>query len=216
MLYCIIDKEIKNMNQVKIGKFISEKRKEKKLTQQQLAEKLGVSDRAISNWENGKNMPDISLFPIISRELDVTVNDLMSGEKVDKKEYQEKFEENIIYTIDETIKKENKFLKIILWTIFSFIFLFVMYVSIESIYMHSNMDSTPLIKKSYSVDIHAEDNEFFEQTIYSYGFYVKYYYKQKDPNKQRIIVGNEINKEDFELIRKDFYLNNGTLFWSMP
>lgn len=204
------------MNQVKIGKFISEKRKEKKLTQQQLAEKLGVSDRAISNWENGKNMPDISLFPIISRELDVTVNDLMSGEKVDKKEYQEKFEENIIYTIDETIKKENKFLKIILWTIFSFIFLFVMYVSIESIYMHSNMDSTPLIKKSYSVDIHAEDNEFFEQTIYSYGFYVKYYYKQKDPNKQRIIVGNEINKEDFELIRKDFYLNNGTLFWSMP
>lgn len=204
------------MNQVKIGKFIADKRKEKKLTQQQLAEKLGVSDRAISNWENGKNMPDISLFPIISKELDVTVNDLMSGEKVDKKEYQEKFEENIIYTIDKTVKKENKFLKIILWTIFSFIFLFVMYISIESIYMHSNMDSTPLIKKSYSVDIHADDNEFFEQTIYSYGFHVKYYYKQKDPSKQRIIVGNEINKEDFELIRKDFYLNNGILFWSMP
>lgn len=204
------------MNQVKIGKFIADKRKEKKLTQQQLAEKLGVSDRAISNWENGKNMPDISLFPIISKELDVTVNDLMSGEKVDKKEYQEKFEENIIYTIDKTVKKENKFLKIILWTIFSFVFLFVMYISIESIYMHSNMDSTPLIKKSYSVDIHADDNEFFEQTIYSYGFHVKYYYKQKDPSKQRIIVGNEINKEDFELIRKDFYLNNGTLFWSMP
>ena len=204
------------MNQVKIGKFIADKRKEKKLTQQQLAEKLGVSDRAISNWDNGKNMPDISLFPIISKELDVTVNDLMSGEKVDKKEYQEKFEENIIYTIDKTVKKENKFLKIILWTIFSFIFLFVMYISIESIYMHSNMDSTPLIKKSYSVDIHADDNEFFEQTIYSYGFHVKYYYKQKDPSKQRIIVGNEINKEDFELIRKDFYLNNGILFWSMP
>ena len=74
------------MNQVKIGKFIADKRKEKKLTQQQLAEKLGVSDRAISNWENGKNMPDISLFPIISKELDVTVNDLMSGEKVDKKD----------------------------------------------------------------------------------------------------------------------------------
>ena len=204
------------MNQVKIGKFIADKRKEKKLTQQQLAEKLGVSDRAISNWENGKNMTDISLFPIISKELDVTVNDLMSGEKVDKKEYQEKFEENIIYTIDKTVKKENKFLKIILWTIFSFVFLFVMYISIESIYMHSNMDSTPLIKKSYSIDIHADDNEYFEQTIYSYGFHVKYYYKQKDPSKQRIIVGNEINKEDFELIRKDFYLNNGTLFWSMP
>lgn len=204
------------MNQVKIGKFIAEKRKEKKLTQQQLAEKLGVSDRAISNWENGKNMPDISLFPIISKELDVTVNDLMSGEKVDKKNYQEKFEENIIYTIDKTVKKENRILKIILWSIFAFVFLSVMYVSIESVYLHSGMDSTPLIKKRYAVDIHAGDNEYFEQTIYSYGFYVKYYYKQKDPSKQRIIRGNNINKEDFELIRKDFYLYNEVLFWSMP
>lgn len=204
------------MNQVKIGKFIAEKRKEKKLTQQQLAEKLGVSDRAISNWENGKNMPDISLFPIISKELDVTVNDLMSGEKVDKKNYQEKFEENIIYTIDKTVKKENRILKIILWSIFAFVFLSVMYVSIESVYMHSDMDSTPLIKRRYAVDIHAGDNEYFEQTIYSYGFYVKYYYKQKDPSKQRIIRGNNINKEDFELIRKDFYLYNEVLFWSMP
>lgn len=204
------------MNQVKIGKFIAEKRKEKKLTQQQLAEKLGVSDRAISNWENGKNMPDISLFPIISKELDVTVNDLMSGEKVDKKNYQEKFEENIIYTIDKTVKKENRILKIILWSIFAFVFLSVMYVSIESVYLHSDMDSTPLIKKRYAVDIHADDNEYFEQTIYSYGFYVKYYYRQKDPSKQRIIRGNNINKEDFELIRKDFYLYNEVLFWSMP
>ena len=204
------------MNQVKIGKFIAEQRKEKKLTQQQLAEKLGVSDRAISNWENGKNMPDISLFPIISKELDVTVNDLMSGEKVDKKNYQEKFEENIIYTIDKTVKKENRILKIILWSIFAFVFLSVMYVSIESVYLHSDMDSTPLIKKRYAVDIHAGDNEYFEQTIYSYGFYVKYYYKQKDPSKQRIIRGNNINKEDFELIRKDFYLYNEVLFWSMP
>ena len=204
------------MNQVKIGKFIADKRKEKKLTQQQLAEKLGVSDRAISNWENGKNMPDISLLPIISKELDVTVNDLMSGEKVDKKDYQEKFEENILYTIDKTIKKENRILKIILWSIFAFVFLSVMYVSIESVYLHSDMDSTPLIKKRYAVDIHAGDNEYFEQTIYSYGFYVKYYYKQKDPSKQRIIRGNNINKEDFELIRKDFYLYNEVLFWSMP
>ena len=202
------------MNQEKIGKFIAEKRKQKRLTQQQLAEKLGVSDRAISNWENGKNMPDISLLPVISKELEVTVNDLMSGEKVDKKEYQDKFEENIIYTIDNTMKKENKILKIILWSIFSFIFLFVMYVSIESIYLHSNIDSTPLIKKSYDVNIHVGD-DFFEQTIYSYGFHVKYYYKQKNPGKKRII-SNDINKDDFELIQKDFYLNNGILFWSIP
>ncbi len=203
------------MDQIKIGKFIADKRKEKKLTQQQLAEKLGVSDRAISNWENGKNMPDISLFPAISKELNITVNDLMSGEKVDRKEYQEKFEENIIYTIDNTSKKENKFLKIILGIILAFVFLLVMYVSIESIYLQSNMDSVPLIKRSCTDEIHAGDNEYFERTIYSYGFHVKYQYRQKDPNKQTII-SNNINKEDFELIQKDFYLNNGTLFWSKP
>lgn len=55
------------MNQDKIGKFIAKKRKEKNLTQIQFAEKLGVSDRSVSNWENGKNMPDMSLFPIISK-----------------------------------------------------------------------------------------------------------------------------------------------------
>lgn len=203
------------MDQIKIGKFIADKRKEKKLTQQQLAEKLGVSDRAISNWENGKNMPDISLFPTISKELNITVNDLMSGEKVDKKEYQEKFEENIIYTIDNTAKKENKVLKVALCIIFTFVFLFVMYVSIESVYLQSNMDSVPFIKKSYTDEVRAGDNEFFERTIYSYGFHVKYQYRQKNPNKQRKI-GTNINKEDFELIQKDFYLNNGTLFWSKP
>ena len=57
------------MNQGKIGKYISEKRKEKKLTQEELAEKLGVSDRAVSNWENGKNMPDLSLFKPLCKEL---------------------------------------------------------------------------------------------------------------------------------------------------
>ena len=100
------------MNQDKIGKFIAKKRKEKNLTQIQFAEKLGVSDRSVSNWENGKNMPDMSLFPIISKELNITINDLMSGEIVEKKEYQQKFEENIIYTIDNRVKKENKLLKI--------------------------------------------------------------------------------------------------------
>ena len=55
-------------------------------------------------------MPDMSLFPIISKELNITINDLMSGEIVEKKEYQQKFEENIIYTIDKKVKKENRLL----------------------------------------------------------------------------------------------------------
>ena len=203
------------MNQDKIGKFIAKKRKEKNLTQIQFAEKLGVSDRSVSNWENGKNMPDMSLFPIISKELNITINDLMSGEIVEKKEYQQKFEENIIYTIDKKVKKENRLLKVILLTLFIIFFVLVMFVSIESIYMKSNINSYPLIQKNYYDDIHVNDNQYFERTIYSYGFYVKYFYKSKNPDKP-MMISNNISEKDFEIVRKDFYLINGQLFWSIP
>ena len=105
------------MNQEKIGKFISEKRKDKKLTQSELAEKLGVTDKSISNWENGRNMPDLSLFKPICEILDISINDLLSGKEVPKNEYQERLEENIISTINYSNKKvieKNNIIGIIL------------------------------------------------------------------------------------------------------
>lgn len=96
------------MNQEKIGKFIAESRKMKKMTQNELAEKLGVTDKSVSNWENGRNMPDLSIFKPLCELLDITINDLISGEKVSKDNYQEKLEENIISTIDYTNKKLSK------------------------------------------------------------------------------------------------------------
>ena len=93
------------MNQEKIGKFIAKNRKAKKLTQSELGELLGVTDRSISNWENGKNMPDLSLFKPLCDILDISINELMSGEKINNKEYNEKLEENIINTIDYIDKK---------------------------------------------------------------------------------------------------------------
>ncbi len=93
------------MNQEKIGKFICECRNEKKMTQSELAEKLGVSDKSVGNWENGRNMPDLSLFKPLCDELGITVNEFLSGERLDKKVYQEKFEENIINTIDYSTKR---------------------------------------------------------------------------------------------------------------
>lgn len=93
------------MNQEKIGKFILECRKEKNLTQTELAEKLGVTDKSVSNWENGRNMPDLSLFKPLCEILDISINDLISGEKISKDKYQEILEENIITTIDYTNKK---------------------------------------------------------------------------------------------------------------
>ena len=93
------------MNQQKIGNFILELRKEKNMTQQELADKIGVTDKAISKWENGRGMPDLSLMKPLCTALGITINDLLSGEKIDKKDYQDKFEENILNTINYTNKK---------------------------------------------------------------------------------------------------------------
>ena len=101
------------MNQERIGKFIAQCRKDKKMTQSELAEKLGVTDKSIGNWENARCMPDLSLFKPLCDELGITINDLLSGEKIDKDKYQEKFEENIVNTIDYSTKKINKYSNIV-------------------------------------------------------------------------------------------------------
>ena len=112
------------MNQEKIGLFIAKLRKENNMTQQDLAEKLGVSDRTVGNWENGRNLPDVSLFKPLCNIFNITVNDLISGEIVDNKNYQEKLEENIINTINYSNKKiegKNKIIYIILISLGIFI-----------------------------------------------------------------------------------------------
>ena len=99
------------MNQQKIGKFIQESRKNKNLTQVELAEKLGVSNRTISKWENGNCLPDYSMFNILCEELNISINELLSGEKLTKENYQKKLEENFVSTIDYNNKKRNKKIK---------------------------------------------------------------------------------------------------------
>ena len=91
-----------------IGSRIKQARLAKNMTQEDLAEKLGVTDRAISKWENGRGMPDLSLMKPLCNELGITINDLLSGEVIDKNNYQEKLEENILNTIDYTDEKIRK------------------------------------------------------------------------------------------------------------
>lgn len=98
------------MDQIKIGKFIQEKRRERKLTQEQLAEKLNITDRAISKWENGINMPDAGTIPELCNILDISINDLFSGEKVAMKKQTEKVEENLIALKKENEEKDKKLL----------------------------------------------------------------------------------------------------------
>ena len=84
------------MNQIKIGKFIQEQRKEEGITQSELAEKLNITDRAISKWENGICMPDVDNINELCKILNITINDLFSGEVVDMKENEKKLEQNLL------------------------------------------------------------------------------------------------------------------------
>ena len=100
------------MDQIKIGKFILNCRKEKGLTQEQLAEKLGVTSKSISRWENGNTMPDYSLLKDLCSELDISVNDLLSGERISENNYMNKCEENLV-NLRKQIDKKKRILKII-------------------------------------------------------------------------------------------------------
>ena len=106
------------MDAQKCGKFIADLRKEKNLTQKDLANKLNVSDKAISRWETGKGFPDVDSLQTLSNFFNVTINELLAGENADTKTIEEIAEENIISAIAETEKsKKTKKSTIILSTI---------------------------------------------------------------------------------------------------
>lgn len=94
------------MDQIQIGKFIAEMRKSTNLTQKQLAEALSISDKTVSKWECGKGLPDVSLMLPLCNMLNITVNDLLSGEKVSQADYQKKAEGNMMDLMKEN--EENR------------------------------------------------------------------------------------------------------------
>ena len=102
------------MNQEKIGKFIAKCRKDKNLTQGELADKLNISNKAISKWETGRGMPDASIMLELCAYLGITVNELLSGEKLEEEEYKEKANENIINIAKESEKNKKVKNKIII------------------------------------------------------------------------------------------------------
>ena len=141
-----------NMDQVKIGKFIASLRKSKKLTQQELAELLGVTDRAISNWENGRRMPDISLLKPLAENLGITVNELISGERIPEEKMMTAIETNLIQSLETAKKIKRKSFKIIgVFVILIVLLLFILLAHYKSTY--------PQIKL---YDIEAYHTEFDE------------------------------------------------------
>ena len=100
------------MDMIKIGKFISECRKQKNLTQLELAEKLNVTDRAISKWECGRSMPDSSIMLELCKILGISVNELLTGERLDMKDYDKQAEENLLELKKQKEEADKRLLRI--------------------------------------------------------------------------------------------------------
>ena len=115
------------MNQIKIGSFIKEQRLKKGLTQIELADKLRVSNRTISKWENGNSLPDYSIFNDLCNELDISISELFAGEKLSEENYKEKLEERFILIDKNKIKRKRTFKVILI-----FFFLIIIYLSYKS------------------------------------------------------------------------------------
>ena len=99
------------MDQIKIGRFIAECRKNKKLTQMQLAEMLNITDRAVSKWECGKAMPDSSIMLDLCGILGITVNDLLSGEVVSMENYNKEMENNLLGMVKQKEESDRRLLR---------------------------------------------------------------------------------------------------------
>ena len=100
------------MDQEKIGKFIAALRKKQNLTQEQLAEKLGVTDKSVSRWENGKCLPDVSLYKDLCNILGITLNEFFSGEKIKEEKFKEQADNNLFSALENssfTLKEKIKY-----------------------------------------------------------------------------------------------------------
>ena len=119
------------MDQIKIGKFIAKCRKKNNLTQMQLAEKLNITDRAISKWENGKAMPDSSIMLDLCNELKISVNELLSGEVIKMDDYKKLAEDNLLKLEKEKEEKDKQLLnlEIVIGYFSSLTFLILIFVA---------------------------------------------------------------------------------------
>lgn len=160
------------MNLKKIGKFIAEMRKAKGLTQEELAEKLGVNNRTISRWENGKNMPDISLYKPLCEILKISIEELVNGEKTDKGNVNYSIEKAIINTMNSSEKDKSRMSKII--KILSILILIIaIIVAVLIIYYEKKYPKIDI----YNLDvIKSENNQLNEDLTLNMNDYKIWFY----------------------------------------
>lgn len=212
------------VNQEKIGKFIAELRKEKNMTQVDLANKLGITDRAISKWENGRGMPDLSLLLPLCEALEISVNELLSGERLEQDNYQEKLEENIINTIDYSDKKIKKNRKIFAFVLSSILIFILVVITMFGIDINRMRNSKPVVFSTwgylYSPPIDIKEDEIYFSII----DYVtskgdsepKHYENEKTFASMQVFLLEEVEEDKLYnvyawVVTEKHYLENGEI-----
>lgn len=189
------------MNQKKNGLFISEQRKLKKLTQEQLAEKMGVSINAVSKWERGLSFPDVSLYKKLCEELDVSIEELINGEKDNSNDAKDRA---IMSTVKSKEKTKKKLLLII--TIFTIVVIGLI-IGVILIYNNSENKLSRFYERNYQKTFAARNVEALMKYRYN-GKYPDYYggmYISDDAyNLIFLIVKDKIPEKN----TRDFYYYN--------
>ena len=172
------------MDTIKIGLFIKSLRKEKSLTQREVAEKLTVSEKTTSKWATGKGFPDISLMLPLCKIFDIGMNELLSGERLDEKHYIEKAEENIVSLVNDRTTPRKKIIISTLSCIFATlsslalilisafyitqIWLRIVMIGIALIVIFSNVAVILLVAISTEIFICEKCGEKFVPTLSAY------------------------------------------------
>lgn len=199
------------MNQEKIGKFIAKCRKNKNMTQTELASILGVTDRAVSNWENGRRLPDPSLMLDLCTNLDITLNELFAGEKLKNKEIEKVAEKNILNILNIILDKNKRYkMACYILAIILFIFAFLIgkqILVIEGLaiddslrYTQSYDSSQENIKGDVNTKYFEEIHVDFEIGANKYGIAV---FKNPEVAYKRL---KKDYKDGIKLIQKEFNL----------
>lgn len=199
------------MDQIKIGKFISESRKSKEITQEQLAEKLGVSKNAVSKWERGLNLPDVSIMQELCNILEISLNELFAGEYLKEKEVKSQSEKNILNILKFSNDKDRRYRFLIFIISVLFIIFFIisgrlLLVKLGYI-VDSNLRYTQIyisedenIKGDVDINKFGKINIDFDIGANKYGYAVF-----KNPNKAIKRLKKDYSK-GIKLIQKEFNL----------
>lgn len=140
------------MNQIKIGNFISFLRKEQNLTQRELAERLGVTDRAVSKWENGRGLPDLSLLVPLCEALGISVNELLCGERIEREDLPERAQDIVLDALTDSQKKVRHTKRRLLAILAAVLLVFVCLATMFGVDIHRMRNHQPIVFSTWGFD----------------------------------------------------------------